>query len=58
MPNHLPNGQGHTEETDYDRGWSVQQTSDDGYIIAGATHSYDADACDVYFIKVGREVEI
>ncbi|UCF49235.1 MAG: hypothetical protein JSU91_05660, partial [Thermoplasmatales archaeon] len=36
-----------------DRGRSVQQTDDDGYIIAGNTVSYDSDdtGCDVWLIK-------
>jgi len=37
--------------TGNDDGWSVQQTSDGGYVIAGCTWSFGAGASDVYLIR-------
>jgi hypothetical protein len=37
--------------SDYDYGYSVQQTSDGGYIIAGFTSSFGANNGDVYIVK-------
>jgi len=50
-----PNGNSQWQKTfgsrDADAGYSVQQTSDGGYIIAGSTLSFGAGSCDGYLIK-------
>jgi len=37
--------------TDYDQGYSVTQTQDNGYIVTGYTNSYSTGISDVYVIK-------
>ena len=37
--------------SDLDRGWSVQQTTDGGFIVAGNTRSYGVGVDDFYLIK-------
>ena len=39
----------------YDAAYAVQQTADDGYIIAGRTESFGAGGWDAYLVKIDEE---
>lgn len=43
--------------TSDDCAWSVQQTSDGGYVIAGYTYSYGAGGSDFYLIKTDANLD-
>jgi hypothetical protein len=44
--------------TDFDGAFSVRQTSDDGYIVAGQTNSFGAGSSDIFLIKTDENGDI
>jgi len=44
--------------TSDDYGLCIQQTSDDGYIMAGGTHSFGAGLSDIWVLKLGSDGSI
>ena len=41
-----------------DKGWSVQQTSDNGYVTVGWTNSFGAGSYDIYLVKTDESGDI
>ncbi|MDD5528471.1 MAG: T9SS type A sorting domain-containing protein [bacterium] len=44
--------------TDWDWGYSVQQTKNNGFIVAGVTNSFGAGGSDIYLIRLGKETGV
>ena len=44
--------------SDGDRGYSVQQTTDGGYIISGFTYSYGVGGYDIYLVKANSDGDL
>jgi len=42
-------------ESGHDRAYSIQQTTDDGYIVAGYTDTFGADNHDIYVLKLNSD---
>jgi len=38
--------------TDWDEGWSVQQTLDGGYVVVGNTYSFGSGSGDIFLLKI------
>jgi hypothetical protein len=38
----------------FDTGWSIQQTTDEGFIVAGLTYSFGAGSADIWVLKLNK----